>query len=179
MRRRNPIPALIAIVLLAVAPFARAIVKTDPAQAASRKVRKQDKTVILGMEDTWRQALLSAKADSLDAIIADDFLGIAANGTLSNKQQYLEHIRTGRFAFRTMDVDEQDVRVLGDVAIVSSKARIDASLNGADYRGIYRYTRVYRRTNGNWKAINFEATRVSGSGTGDEMQRGQPLPKKK
>lgn len=181
MSGRLFISRLLLLCSLAGVPLAAAAVTsgTNPPQTA-RKTRKQDKTAILAMEDVWRDALLHSKADTLEPLIADDFMGIAANGTLSNKEQYLQHLRTGRFNFRTMNVEDQDVRMVGDVAIVSSKARIDASLNGTEYRGTYRYTRVYRRTpGGSWKAINFEATRVSGSSAGDELQRGEPLPKRK
>ncbi|MBS1815262.1 MAG: nuclear transport factor 2 family protein [Acidobacteria bacterium] len=128
------------------------------------------------MEDAWRTALLAGNPAPLEPIIADDFLGIGANGTISNKAQYLENLHAGRFAFKSMDVESTNIRMLRDVAIVNSTIRIDATLHGSPYRGLFRYTRVYRLIGNEWKVINFEATRVSGSGSNDDMQRGQPLP---
>ena len=147
---------------------------------AAREDHHEEKKTIQRMEDTWRTALLAGNPAPLEPMIADDFLGIGANGTVSNKAQYLENIHAGRFTLKKLDVESSDIRLLRDVAIVTSAVRLDATLNGSPYRGLFRYTRVYRLIGGGWKVINFEATRVSGSGSGssEDMQRGKPLPRR-
>lgn len=168
----KPVPIFIAVFLLFGAFSAPAQTK----KPAPHHNRRQDQKIIQKMEDTWRAALLAGNPKPLEPMLADDFLGIGANGTISNKTQYLENIRAGRFTLHSMDVDSTNIRMLPDVAIVTSAVRVDAQLNGAPYRGLFRYTRVYRLIGNEWKVINFEATRVSGSSRND-LQLGQPLPK--
>lgn len=154
-----------------------------PAAAQTKRTaphhnRRHDQKTIQQMEDIWRNALLAGNPAPLAPMLADDFLGIGANGTISNKTQYLENIRDGHFTLNSMDIDSTNIRMLPDVAIVTSAVRIDALLNGHPYRGLFRYTRVYRLMGGAWKVINFEATRVSGSSSSaSDMQLGKPLPK--
>lgn len=138
---------------------------------------RDQKKLIQQKEDIWRNALLAGNPAPLESIIADDFLGIGSSGTISNKAQYLENLHAGKFTFKSMDVESTDIRMLRDVAIVTSTVRIDATTHDAPYRGLFRYTRVYRLIGGDWKVINFEATRVSGSGSSEDMQRGKPLRK--
>ena len=114
---------------------------------------------------------------TLDRVFADDFLGISANGTLSDKQQYLRRIAKREHNFSRIDNVDRKIRVQPATAIVTTTANVTGNLDGTPISGLFRYTRVYaRQPGGVWKVINFEATRVSGGthGNGD-LNRGIPV----
>ena len=53
------------------------------------------------------------------------------------------------------------VKLLGQVAIVTSLAEVQGQNEGLPLNGRFRYTRVYQRLpSGAWKITNFELTRV-------------------
>lgn len=154
---------------------ALAILPSYGIAARVKRGRRNDTRVIQQLEEQWREGLLKKDVSKMGPMMADDFMGISANGTLSDKPQYLHHISSGRYTFTKIDVDESKVRIHEDTAIVLSHADIAATLDGTVLQGEYRYTRVYRRVpTGNWKLINFEATRISGNGDSD-MHRGVPM----
>ncbi len=137
--------------------------------------KKSDTRAIQALESQWNAALMHGDAAAMSPILADDFLGVSANGTLTDKAQYLKRVSAGRYVFRKIDVEESKTRLHDDTAIVVTLAEIEATMEGIELAGKYRYTRVYRRIpTGGWKLINFEATRVSGAGEGD-LRGGVPI----
>jgi len=169
--RRIPVPLRRSIGLLLIAlcalPCAFAVKQHKPGRA--------DQQSIEAIERQIRTALLSGDVTILDRVLADDFLGISSNGTLSNKQQYVSRIVKHEHAFQRIDVKETKVRVQRTSAVVTSLANVAGDFDGKPMQGVFRYTRVYEKQgNGLWRVINFEATRVSGPNGGD-LRNGIPL----
>ena len=117
--------------------------------------------VIEGLEQDWRQAILSANLQAIDHLLADDYLGVTANGTLETKADLLAMRRSGTVKFSQLDLSDLKVRVYGDTAVVTSKAEVAGSNGGTDISGRYRYTRVYNRRDGQWRIVSFEASRIA------------------
>jgi ketosteroid isomerase-like protein len=116
---------------------------------------------IEGLEQDWRQALLSSNIPELDHLLADDYLGVTANGTLETKADLLAMRKSGTIRFSQLDLSDLKVRVYGDTAVVTSRAEVSGSNGGTDISGRYRYTRVYTRRNGQWRIVSFEASRIA------------------
>jgi len=116
---------------------------------------------IEALEKQWRSAQLAGDATAMDKLLSEDFLGIASNGEVGTKEQFLDRMRNRTLTLNTMDVSEQKIKLVGQVAIVTSLAQIDGISNGQPLTGRFRYTRVYQRLPGDtWRVTNFEATRV-------------------
>jgi len=115
---------------------------------------------IESLEQDWRLALLSANIPEIDHLLADDYLGVTANGTLETKADLLAMRRSGTIKFSELNLSDLKVRVYGDTAVVTSKAEVSGTNGGTDISGRYRYTRVYNRRNGKWRIVSFEASRM-------------------
>ena len=139
--------------------------------------RKADSRVVEQMEEKWRLALVNSDGPALDKLLADDFMGISSNGTVSDKHQYIARLSSHQSEFKTFEVLEQKIRVQPGLAVATSEARVIGSLESRPIRGIFRYTKVYSRdTTGQWKVLSFEATRVSGPRSDSmDLLQGQPL----
>jgi ketosteroid isomerase-like protein len=97
----------------------------------------------------------------MDKLLSDDYIGISLNGQVNTKAQQLERIRSQRIALTRLDLSEMKVKLIGSIAIVTSRAEVEGTSDSASIKGIYRYTRVYQRLpNGAWKITSFEATRT-------------------
>lgn len=143
----------------------------------THKAPRSDQRAIEHLEQQIRTSLLAGDAATLDRLLADDFLGISSNGTLSNKQQYLRRLSKREHTFTRIDVLDTKFRFQPSSAVVTSLSSVAGVLDGLPTQGTFRYTRVYRRqTNGSWKVINFEATRVSGP-SGADLRNGIPMPR--
>jgi len=72
-------------------------------------------------------------------------------------------MRMHKVALTRLDLGERQVKLIGSIAIVTSRAEVEGTNDGAPVKGTYRYTRVYQRLpSGVWKITSFEATRVPG-----------------
>ncbi len=117
------------------------------------------------LEERWREALMKQDAGTMGTLLADDYMAITANGTLQTKDQALANIRSGRMHFTTLDVSDKKVRFYGQTALVTSQAQVKGSTADGEIAGDYRYTRVYvRDSQGNWKIVSFEASKIRDSG---------------
>lgn len=115
---------------------------------------------IEGLESQWRDALLSGNVATIDHMLADDYLGIGANGTLETKADVLARRRSGRVRITSMDLSDVKIRIYGDTAVVTSKVELTGKDGDRDISGHYRYTRVYNRRFGEWRIVSFEASRA-------------------
>jgi ketosteroid isomerase-like protein len=138
------------------------------AQAKSgmpRAVRHESRHEIDQMEETWKQAVLRRNVQAMDALLADDFIAITANGTLQSKVQTLENLKSGTLQFKNIDFSDRKVRFYGKTALVTSRAEVDGNAGDGRIAGSYRFTRVYVREDGGaWKIVSFEASRISSPG---------------
>jgi ketosteroid isomerase-like protein len=122
----------------------------------TRAVHKQ----IEGLEMEWRQAQVDNDIAVIDHLLADDYVGISANGTIETKSQTIAQRKAGTIRIKALDLDDLKVRLYGDTAVVTSKADLQGVNGQSDISGKYRYTRVYNRRLGQWKIVSFEASRI-------------------
>jgi ketosteroid isomerase-like protein len=141
-----------------------------------KESRRADTREIEALEGKWRDAMVQGDSAGLEKLLADDFFGISSNGTVSDKQQYLQRMTHGDNKFTTIELMDLKVRMQATTAIAVSQARVSGALDGRQSSGVFRYTKVYGREGGVWRVLNFEATRVSGPHADDpEMRGGTPI----
>jgi ketosteroid isomerase-like protein len=113
------------------------------------------------LEQQWRAAQLNGDVAAMDKLLSDDYIGISINGQVNTKAQQLERTSSRRVSLTRMDLNEMKVKLIGSIAIVTSRAEIEGTSDGESVKGTYRYTRVYQHLpTGVWKITSFEATRI-------------------
>ncbi len=126
-----------------------------------RTQRHESHHEIFQLEETWRTAMLKADIPALDALMADDYMAITADGIPQSKEQMLDNLRSGALHFSAIAISDRKVRFYGKTALVTSIAVVSGTHAGVDISGSYRYTRVYvKNAQGDWKVVNFEASRI-------------------
>jgi ketosteroid isomerase-like protein len=115
---------------------------------------------IEALEQRWRDAIISNNVSEMDHLLAEDYIGISANGTVETKAQALALRKAGTVRITQLDLNDLKVRVYGDTAVVTSTAELAGTNGQSDISGNYRYTRVYNRRLGQWKIVSFEASRM-------------------
>ena len=142
-----------------------------PAHAwqAKRDVKRQ----IERLEDQWRTAQLSGDIPTMDHMLSDDFVGITLTGQVTTKAQQLARLRNRVFILTRFDMQDTKIKLVGQVAIVTVKAKVEGTTELKRIDGDYRDTRIYHQlASGAWKITNFEATRVP-NGRGFSLHKGQ------
>ena len=128
--------------------------------------RKHDaKRQVEVLEQQWRQAQLSDDVATMDKLLSDDYIGISMSGQVNTKTQQLDRMRMHNVVLTRIDLGEMQIKLVGSIAIVTSRAEVEGTDDGAPIQGVFRYTRVYQHLpSGQWKITSFEATRVPGPG---------------
>ena len=99
-------------------------------------------------------AFMTADVEWYRQHLADDFLCIESNGSVLDKPQFLRQTAEGPDV-QSYRLEHVQVRIHGDVALVYGTGVI-ARRDGTT--GTSRYTDVYAKTNGAWKAISAQIT---------------------
>jgi ketosteroid isomerase-like protein len=133
---------------------------TGPAWGMPRHESHAIHKEIEALEYRWRDAEVGNNVSQMDHLLADDYIGISANGTVETKPQALAQRRAGTVRIQTLNISDLKVRVFGDTAVVTSRAELTGVNGQSDISGNYRYTRVYNKRLGQWKIVSFEASRI-------------------
>src|SRR5258707_6241147 len=128
-----------------------------------REKKHDAKRQVEALEEQWRQAQLAGDVALMDKLLSDDYIGITMTGQVNTKTQQLDRMRMHKIALTKLDLGERQVKLIGSIAIVTSRAEVEGTNEGAPVTGTYRYTQGDERLpSGGWKITSFEATRVPG-----------------
>jgi ketosteroid isomerase-like protein len=129
--------------------------------AMPRGERHETRHEIDHLEDHWRDAILSHNVAAMDALLADDYMAITANGMLQSKDETLANMRSGALQLISIEFSDRKVRFYGTTALVTSRAEVSGAGPEGDLTGNYRYTRVYARdAKGQWRIVSFEVSKI-------------------
>ncbi len=116
---------------------------------------------ILQLEEQRRQALLQRDIQILDRLVADDYVETSPNGTVRNKSQNIADLKSGNAKLDYLNFSNLRVRVNGNTVVVTGLITRRGSVQGKEFSGQTRYTRVYVKRHGRWQAVGAHSTSVS------------------
>jgi ketosteroid isomerase-like protein len=153
---QQPVLPLLLLILCALAvPSARALLG-PLARLDKGAAHKQ----IEQLEKDWQTAVLAQDNATLATLIADSYVGIGPDGTISGKAEELQARADGQERLQSYDQLDRKIRIYGTTAVVTSRVRIQGLYSGQPVLGEYRYTRVWSLIHGQWRIVSFEASRI-------------------
>src|SRR6476620_9554286 len=87
-------------------------------QINDRKTATSSETELMQIERDLAKASLALDAATYDRIWADDMMAVNPGGIIYTKAEDQAALKSGKLKFDTFDVDEMNVRVFGETAIV-------------------------------------------------------------
>jgi ketosteroid isomerase-like protein len=104
------------------------------------------------LEVEWAGIVERRDAEAARDFLADDFVLSSTGGVGPSvpKDEWLAAL--DEIDTRSLVPRDLDVRVFGDVAVVSARLRWEATLRDQDLTGDYAVTDVFTRANGRWRA---------------------------
>jgi ketosteroid isomerase-like protein len=113
---------------------------------------------IRALESQRAQALMKADTVALSPLVADEFVEISRLGTLRTKADNMREIANGTLRLTTVRYDSLSVRIYGDVAVLQGIADNTGTMRGFPFSGKIRYTRIFVRRDGRWRAVAMQHT---------------------
>lgn len=99
------------------------------------------------------EAYLNRDIKALECILADEFIITDPHGPSFTKERYLADLEAERVSFKSLIIDEVEVRVIDSTAVVTGKATADGHSQDGPYKGQYSFMDVYLRKSMGWQAI--------------------------
>ena len=114
---------------------------------------------IVELERRRLKAMISADAQALDAILADDLTYIHTTTREDSKKSLIESLVSGSLSYESIDTEGVRVRIYGDAAVVTGSAAIRVSSGGRLLSFSILFTDVYARREGRWQMVAWQSTR--------------------
>ena len=114
-----------------------------------------DLTTLARLNQDYIRSVQTSDVHRFQEILADDFLCSLPDGSLIDRERFLEH--TARpVGIANLDVHDVNVRLMGDVAIIHGRTTYTLP---DGQQGSGRYTDVWARRHGRWLAVSAHVTR--------------------
>jgi transposase InsO family protein/ketosteroid isomerase-like protein len=103
------------------------------------------------LEHAWMEAVRRKDTEALERILAPEYAYTASGQGRWSRQGWLETVAI--YDLHRFEFVEVDVRPYGDVAVVLSQYRQDASVGGAPRSGEFQITDVWVRRDESWQVV--------------------------
>jgi ketosteroid isomerase-like protein len=110
--------------------------------------------------DEWDKAIVRKDRAAVAGNMSEDFRQIGAGGEVEDKASFLDDLLSPKLTIHPYTVEDFDVRVYGDVALLSGRTRMTGSYDAKPFKTHYRYIDVYVRTGGVWRVASVQITRL-------------------
>jgi ketosteroid isomerase-like protein len=116
---------------------------------------------VLGLEKAWNHALEAQDAKALDMILANTFVSIDIDGSLSSKGEFLASIKSPDYQPSQAVTEQSKVDVYGNSAVVVGVFRVKGLEKGKPYVHRERFVDTWIKTNGTWQCVATTSTLIT------------------
>jgi len=149
---------IIGITLLTITTSALALSQTQGNEAALRNKAEQE---IRRVNREFDEAEGRRDFAAIERALADDFIWTTFEGSVFNRAETGEHLRSGDSRYELYLSDDVRVRVYGDTAVVTARLLRRGRNSKRDLSGEFRYTRVYVKQMRRWRMVAYQMTRIT------------------
>jgi len=142
-----------------------------PAVVARAAVSEASAKSALSTEESINQALLHSDADTLESLLAGDWIVVSGFGGIGERKPFIANVRAGDFTRSKMILSEPRVRLYGNTALITTHlntaGRAIEERNGKIVTVCFdvkeRQTDVLFWKNGGWKSVLLHETVIPGT----------------
>jgi ketosteroid isomerase-like protein len=108
------------------------------------------------LNDDWVKAIMRGDGETLDRIMADDFIfTYPLEG--DDKAQFIADVTSGDLKVEHISREQSSVRVFGSTAILTARDSATWLYHGRELAGQYKIIKVYAERNGRWQLCAMQA----------------------
>jgi ketosteroid isomerase-like protein len=108
--------------------------------------------------DIFNRALKEQDYAALEGLYADDYMLVRPDGSVLNKQQVLQDLRSGGLRFHSIELGQNKVRMYRATAVLTAKSQAVSSRKGVESRSHFRLIAVYVQQGQSIKLVHFQST---------------------
>jgi len=116
---------------------------------------------LLRLSNAWVTAELHRDMQFLEDTLADDFVGVGPHGFMLSKEQWLERYKSGDLKYVSFGLNDVNVRMFGDAAILIGRQTQNGEYKGHNIQGQFRVTLVFVEQKGHWQLVSLHLSPVA------------------
>jgi hypothetical protein len=117
-----------------------------------------DRELLLGTFEKLRKSLFDCDVESLRGLIAEDYVGYDPRGNPQDLAKTFEVYKPGGAKLDRYDVEDLDVRIVGEIGIISGKGYIHGTFADVEFEHHLRFLDLYIKRDGSWKLYLSQVT---------------------
>lgn len=150
------------LVLFSLAVLAGCTNETRSAQAASG-TSSGSIVEVRSASRIYLDAIQSGDARSIEAALADDYVGVDVDGRLLTKRERVQQIVDRTFTISQVRPTEQSIGLSGSTAVFTGVYVLKGTKDHRKFEGPFRYVDVWTKASRGWRVVAGTATRVQGT----------------
>jgi ketosteroid isomerase-like protein len=111
--------------------------------------------------DRWDKAIVAKDRTAIEGNMAPEFRIIDAAGNVENRAAFVDGLVSPNLVIDPYTVEDLDVRLYGDVALLSGRTRMTGRYDGKPFTSHYRYIDIYHRRDGGWKIVSVQISKIA------------------
>jgi ketosteroid isomerase-like protein len=122
----------------------------------------QSKTIatLTAQADAWDRAIVRKDRAAIEANMADDFRQIDGRGNIEAKNSFVDDLVSLDLQIDPYTVEDFEVRLYGNVALLSGRTRMTGKYQGRPFASHYRYIDIYVRSGSQWKIVSVQVSNL-------------------
>ena len=121
--------------------------------ALSASSQGNDAKLIATLDTIYQAAVQAHDVDTMDQILADDFVLVTGNGKVFTKNDLLNEARAKDVIYEHQEDTNQTVRIWGDTAVVTARLWAQGSDKGEPFDYKLWFSDTYVRTPSGWRYV--------------------------
>ena len=148
------------LLLVSMACVLQACVSGAGGLPAAASNREQTAKLLVAQADAWDKAIVRKDRAAVAANMADDFRHIDGAGNIAAKPEFLENIMSADLEIDPYSVEDFDLRLYGEVALLCGRTRMTGRYQGRMFTSHYRYIDTYVLRDGTWRVVSVQITKM-------------------
>jgi ketosteroid isomerase-like protein len=116
---------------------------------------------VIRVANEWDRAMVGNDAEVIGSYIAEDWIIIGSDGSVSDKPTFLQLVQSGTLSHDEMTSEDVRVRVYGDTAVVTARGVSGGKYQGQAFREVERSSCVFVRQQGQWRCVLTHLSRLA------------------
>ena len=119
-------------------------------------------TSLIEFADRFDRAQLQKDRRRLEQMVADDLVFITGSGERKGKRDFIAGWTGPADRYNPITLSDRVVTPLGpDAGMVSAETVLSGTSGGKSFSSRFRFTDTFKRTNGEWRAVHIQVTRIT------------------
>ncbi|HSJ26392.1 MAG TPA: nuclear transport factor 2 family protein [Longimicrobiales bacterium] len=102
---------------------------------------------------SWDAAMINNNPEDIGAFMAEEWTIIGPDGSVGDRSEFLELVRSGALTHNVMESHEIEVRVYGEAAVLTARGVSGGHYRGEPFHLVERVSNVFVRRHDRWICV--------------------------